>query len=485
MSRVLAAIAAHARATPDTPALVGADVTLSWADLRDEVARTAAWLSDRLDAAPAASPVGVALDNGPAWVVIDLALMTLGRPSVPLPAFFTPQQGLHALSDAGACLLIRAPTTAAAPRLRVAGADVGAEPLPFPARALPTGTVKVTYTSGSTGSPKGVCLSLEQMEAVAASLVEVIGAEFAGRHLAVLPLGVLLENVAGLYPTLLAAGCYHVRGLAELGFADGLRPEIGRLAAMIEALDIDSLILVPELLRALTACLAATGLRLPGLKLVAVGGAKLSPRLIGAARGVGIPAYEGYGLSECASVVALNTPRSERIGSIGRVLPHLTATIAADGEIVIGPTPFLGYVGGPAQEGPLHTGDLGALDADGFLTISGRKSNVLITAFGRNVAPEWVESELLAQPEIGQAVVFGEGAPELCAIIVPSRGDLPPEALKAAVARANAQLPTYAQVARWQGARPFDAARGELTGNGRPRRGVLRETHQAFIEQQT
>ena len=123
MSRVLAAIAEHARATPDTPALVGADITLSWVDLRDEVARTAAWLSDRLAAAPADAPVGVGLDNGPAWVVIDLALMTLGRPSVPLPAFFTPQQGLHGLGDPGACLLIRTPATADTPSLGVAGAS--------------------------------------------------------------------------------------------------------------------------------------------------------------------------------------------------------------------------------------------------------------------------------------------------------------------------------------------------------------------------
>ena len=210
-----------------------------------------------------------------------------------------------------------------------------------------------------------------------------------------------------------------------------------------------------------------------------------TPRLIGAARGVGIPAYEGYGLSECASVVALNTPHADRTGAVGRVLPHLAVTIAGDGEIVVTPAPFLGYVGAPPPEGPLRTGDLGHFDADGFLVLSGRKSNVLITAFGRNVAPEWVESELLAQPEIGQAVVFGEGAAELCAVIVPSRGDLPPAALQAAITRANAQLPTYAQVARWQGSRPFDPALGELTGNGRPRRSVLRETHQAFIDQQT
>jgi acyl-coenzyme A synthetase/AMP-(fatty) acid ligase len=323
------------------------------------------------------------------------------------------------------------------------------------------------------------------MEAVAVSLVEVIGAEFAVRHMPVLPLGVLLENVAGLYATLLAGGEYRALGLQDLGFAEGQRPDLRRLVDVIEAEAATSLILVPELLRALTLALALGGRRLPALRLVAVGGAKVAPDLIAMARAVGLPAYEGYGLSECASVVALNTPAADRPGSVGRVLPHLQVALAGDGEVVVGPRPFLGYVGSPPQAGAVRTGDLGEMDADGWLGIRGRKSNLLITAYGRNVAPEWVESELLAQPEIAQAAVFGDGAPELCAILVPIRPDLPSDAVAAAVARANARLPGYAQVARWTERAPFDAARGELTGNGRPRRAVLHETHQAFIDLQT
>ncbi len=484
MSQVLAALAERARTSPEVVVLTDGLRDFSWAELKHEVFAAEEWIGSQLVNQPTGSPVAVALDNGPAWVIIDLALMALGRASVPLPPFFTSEQRLHALSDSGACLLLRPPVSADDTVGSIGGRDVAGQSLGLPVHDLHRGTAKVTYTSGSTGAPKGVCLSLSQMEAVAASLVDIIGRDFAGRHLAVLPLGVLLENVAGLYPTLLAGGCYNAIGLVELGFADGLRPDIGRLVATIRDRKINSLILVPELLRALTTYLAATGMRLPALKLVAVGGAKLSPQLIEAARAVGIPAYEGYGLSECASVVALNTPNSQRKGAVGKVLPHLSLSLADDGEIMIGPAPFLGYMGGPAQDGVLRTGDLGTLDADGFLSISGRKSNLLITAFGRNVAPEWVESELLAQPEIGQAVVFGEGAAELCAILVPSRGDLPPEAIQAAVARANARLPTYAQVGRWSGSRPFELARGELTGNGRPRRAALRQAHQSFIDQQ-
>lgn len=478
MSRILDALARRARTTPDAPALADGAVVYGWADLQRGVDDATSWLRSMLDGLSPGAPVAVALDNGPAWVMTDLALMTLGRVALPLPPFFTPQQSQHAMADAGAGLLVRPSSQGKV----LAKTTVAAERLDLPTRALHPGTAKVTYTSGSTGTPKGVCLSLTQLEAVAGSLVEVIGAEYAGRHLAVLPLGVLLENVAGLYPTLLAGGCYEARSLGDLGFAEGVTPDIGRLARVAEACGATSMILVPELLRGLMAWLAATGARLPELKLVAVGGAKVAPQLIAAARAQGLPAFEGYGLSECGSVVALNTPRADRPGAVGRVLPHIEVSIGADGEIEVGPQPFLGYVGGPAQAGPVRTGDLGKLDPWGWLSITGRKSNLLITAFGRNVAPEWVESELLAEPEIAQAAVFGDAAVSLCALVVPSRGAS--SGLEQAVQRVNARLPHYARIGRWLDAAPFDSSRGEITANGRPRREALRAAHRDFIDHQ-
>lgn len=482
MSRVLNALARRARETPTAPALSNGARTWSCAELDGEVEEAAGRLAACLADAPAMRPVALALDNGPAWVVLDLALIRLGRPSLPLPPFFTPEQRQHALADAGAVLLVSPPAAGAAPIVNVAGQAVAVQRLAVPPRPLHSGTAKITYTSGSTGTPKGVCLSQVQMEAVAGSLVETIGADYAGRHLAVLPLGVLLENVAGLYPTLIAGGCYDVRPLAELGFAPGERPDLVRLADVAEQAGAASLILVPELLRGLMAVLATQGRRLPALRLVAVGGAKVAPQLIAGARRLGLPAYEGYGLSECGSVVALNTPHADRPGTVGRVLPHLTVRLDADGEILVGPTPFLGYVGGPPQTGDWRTGDLGRLDADGWLSLTGRKSNILINAYGRNISPEWVESELLAEPEIGQAAVFGEAATELSALIVPSRADVTPAALGEAVARVNARLPDYARVGRWRPRAPFDVASGEVTANGRPRRHVLQTTHSDFLQ---
>jgi len=366
--------------------------------------------------------------------------------------------------------------------LLVAGTPLSVTVLDTPASPLPAGTAKITYTSGSTGQAKGVCLSQDQMEAVAASLVEMIGADYAGRHLPLLPLSILLENVAGLYTTLLAGGRYHVLPPAELGLAEPFRPDLGKLASAIAAEGATSLILVPELLRALLMVMMFTGARFPALNLVAVGGAKVSPQLLAQANSLGLPVYEGYGLSECASVVALNTPAARQAGAVGRPLPHLTVEIATDGEIVVGPHPYLGYAGGAAHSGPVRTGDLGRLDPDGFLHIQGRRANTIINAFGRNIAPEWVESELLAQPEIRQAVVFGEAQAELGALIVPLSPDLADDALARAVERANQNLPAYAQVRRWRVRPPLDPAAGELTGNGRPRRAVILKRHSAFVE---
>ncbi|MGZ6018108.1 MAG: AMP-binding protein [Phenylobacterium sp.] len=478
MSRVLCALASHGLLDPGRVALSDATQSLTYADLLIAVDHLAADLDSLLSKGPDHAPVAVIGENSVAWVILDLALVRLHRPSLPLPGFFTAEQRDHALADSGAGWLI---TLANDGALKAAGRGLRIEQLPGRGEGLQPLTAKVTYTSGSTGRPKGVCISLDQMEDVAASLVEVIGADYAGVHLPILPLSILLENVAGLYPTLLAGGRYHLESPAALGLENPFRPNLGQLVETIAAAGATSLILVPELLRGLVMAMSFTGVRLPKLKLVAVGGAKVAPDLLARAEAVGLPVFEGYGLSECASVVALNTPASRKVGAVGRVLPHLDLHIDDDREIIVGPRPFLGYAGGATHLGPLRTGDLGVLDEDGFLHIDGRRSNTIITAFGRNVAPEWVESELLAQPVIRQAVVFGEAQSGIGALIVPLSDEAPEDAIAAAVARANAGLPAYAQVQRWRACQPFDPAAGEVTGNGRPRRAAILARHQDFV----
>lgn len=189
---------------------------------------------------------------------------------------------------------------------------------------------------------------------------------------------------------------------------------------------------------------------------------------------VGIPVFEGYGLTECGSVIALNLPRANRNGTVGRPLGHAKVEIV-DGEITVARGTMLGYLGEPPQRGPLATGDLGALDAQGFLRVLGRRKNCFITAFGRNINPEWPESELQAEFPVAHALVFGEAQPKNCALIVP-RGTQPDDQIQAAVDRVNDRLPDYARIARWHAVSQAEfAAGGCLTPNGRPRRSIAME----------
>jgi hypothetical protein len=153
--------------------------------------------------------------------------------------------------------------------------------------------------------------------------------------------------------------------------------------------------------------------------------------------------------------------------------------VSRSGEIEVAGSLFLGYLGEagtPPAAWP--SGDLGEIDADGYLWIRDRRKHVLITAFGRNVGPEWVETELRNQPAIAQAVVFGDARPALSAVLWPMQGEAHDATLQAAVDAANAALPDYARIARWvRAAAPFDAASGLATANGRPKRDAIAARH--------
>jgi len=215
-----------------------------------------------------------------------------------------------------------------------------------------------------------------------------------------------------------------------------------------------------------------------------VGGARVPVSLLERAAALGLPVVQGYGLTECGSVVAIETLGERDRGTTGRPLGHVRLSLAADGEIVIESIGHLGTVGasrGGDRRGGLATGDIGTLDGAGRLSIVGRKSSMLVTGFGRNVAPEWVEETLCAQPAVAQALVHGDGDAALSALIVPSAHDAD---VAAAVATANLALPAYARIARWRLSAPFMPSDGTLTPNGRLRRAVIlhRETEMPFFD---
>lgn len=431
------------------------------------------------------------LDNGAAFVVLDEAAAGAGLVHVPLPPFFTPAQIQHALQSAGVDTLLAPPAAAAAwPALpwqpvQVAEQALRCARLPAQGLPMPRGTAKITYTSGSTGAPKGVCLCQSAMERVADGVVQALGPLGIKRHLSALPFAVLLENVAGQMAARRQGATLITVPLSELGWQGSSQFDVAIFHAAVLRHRPDSLILLPQMLRAWVGLLMQSGQRAPaGLKFVAVGGAAVGAPLIAAAQALGIPAYEGYGLSEGASVQTLNLPGAQRPGSVGRALPHACLRVTDDGEIEVAGSLMAGYLGdatAPPEWWP--SGDLGHIDADGYVHLRGRKKNVLISAYGRNISPEWVETALGQQAAIRQAVVYGDGEPSLWAVLWPVQAGTPDAALQAAVDAANATLPDYARITRWtRGRAAFSAETGYATANGRPQRAAILAAHADFNE---
>lgn len=155
------------------------------------------------------------------------------------------------------------------------------------------------------------------------------------------------------------------------------------------------------------------------------GGAPLGARLGHFFRGVGLTVQEGYGLTETSPAVSANLRNAIRIGTVGRPLPGVSVRIADDGEILVrGDLVFRGYWNNPGatvevldEDGWFRSGDLGALDEDGYLTITGRKKEIIVTAAGKNVAPAVLEDRIRAHPLVSQAVVVGDQRPFVAALI--------------------------------------------------------------------
>lgn len=476
-----------AKKQPDQIAVIGEKKNYSWFELNSEVIQVAKQLTEANH-----QVVAFYADNSPTWVIIDLACRVAGITLLPLPVFFSDQQLQHAIKEAGISAILHQTddivtqliSSAAGNRKSLESLSLILTEINQQAVPLPKDTSKITFTSGSTGQPKGVCLSNEQQLVVADSILNAteIGPI---KHLCILPFSTLLENIGGIYAPLLSGGSIIALPQSALGFNGSTGFELATLLATISHYQPDSMILLPELLMALVGAIQQGWQPPTSLQFIAVGGSKVSPNLLQQAQESGLPVYEGYGLSECGSVVSLNTPSETKVGSIGKVLKHVSVNIE-DNEIVVTGNTFLGYISDPESwyQQKVHTGDLGFFDEQGFLHINGRKKNLLISSYGRNINPEWIESELLANGLLQQCVVFGDAKPYCVALLWPRQSHTDDSQIQLLLEHINQTLPDYAQIQRWSRlSEPLSMKNDLMTSNSRPVRKNIHQHYQTTIEQ--
>ena len=349
-------------------------------------------------------------------------------------------------------------------RLVEQGAGVGDDEIEARRQSLTAESVAtIIYTSGTTGRPKGCLLTHGNFVELAANARPLIAdlvtggdastllflplAHVFARFVQVLMISTgiqlghtpdvkdLLGDLAAFRPTFLLAvprvfeKIYNsAEAKAEAGGKGKIFARAAQTAiAYSEALDAGG----PSLpLRARHAVFdrlvysklrAATGGR---VRMALSGGAPLGPRLGHFFRGIGITIYEGWGLTETTAPATVNTPEHLRIGTVGRPLPGVSVRVGDDGELLVrGVNVMQGYYGNPEatrealQDGWFHTGDLGEIDADGFVRITGRKKELIVTAGGKNVAPMVLEDRLRGHPLVSQCLVVGDRRPFIACLV--------------------------------------------------------------------
>lgn len=408
----------------------------SWAELGRRVARVDARLAG-LGVAPG-DRVVLAAPAGGWWVAALLGILRRGAVAVPLDPGLTDAERSPMVARSAPAAVLDA---AALDDLAASPAGGGAVAERVARR--PGDPAMIVWTSGTTGAPKGVTLTLANL---AYSVEQAMAGDRPGpgdRWLSLLPPHHLLELCCGVLPALAAGGSVRV--------ARTLIPaEVG---SIVREHRVTKLVAVPLVLRLLEETLAGSGLRA-----AYCGGAPLDPALVERYAARGIAVFPGYGLTEAAPTVSMNTPAAARAGSVGRPLAGTEVRTTADGEILVrSPGVMAGYWGDDAltaatvdAEGWLHTGDLGHLDDDGFLYVTGRAKRLVVLESGKKVQPEEVEGALAASPLFAEVCVVGVTAArrgtrteQVCAVVVPARPGLDVDAAAVEVARLTSALSGY------------------------------------------
>jgi long-chain acyl-CoA synthetase len=490
--------------------------------------------------------VGLLSENRVEWLIADMGLLAAGAVCVPPHAPLTARQIQFQLADAEVCWLFVSTLTqldkvrqvqSELPMLRgivVFDSNVSADDvICWPAflqrgrRGLagrqgelvnrqaelaPDDLATVMYTSGTTGNPKGVMLTHGNLVSNSS-----VGNDLACHHpddlvLGWLPLSHIYARTVDHY------GC--ISGGLTLALAESAETVVDNL----KEIQPTHMAAVPRFYEKVLAAVASPdpqeiGRRLrnvfgPRIDWVSSGGAPLPVSVAEAYHAAGIMLLPGYGLTESSPIISFNSKEHWKLGTVGLPIPNVEVRIAPDGEILTrGPHVMKGYWRNPQasaetiKDGWLYTGDLGKLDEDGFLIITGRKKELLVLSNGKKVVPSYLEGLLCADPLIDQAVVCGEGRNYLTALIVPHWDNIR-KALQACgtmtVSQPNECLANEPAVrellrkhigaalvngANWEQVKrfavleePFTVGKDELTITLKLRRAAVQEHHKSEID---
>lgn len=283
----------------------------------------------------------------------------------------------------------------------------------------------IIYTSGTTGHPKGVMLSHANLLTNAVGTAKISFLDSDDVLLSWLPYSHIYARTVDHYLTTFA------------GITVALAESLDTLVANLATLQPTWLTAVPRFYEKIWNSVElfphdqrADKLRKifgPNIKQLTSGGAPLPRHVCEAFFAAGLPLLEGYGLTESSPVIAFNHIQGCKIGTVGRAIEHVEVRIAEDGEILTrGPHVMQGYLKNPTataetiRDGWLHTGDVGQLDSEGYLSITDRKKDLFVTSAGKNVAPSELERLLVSEASIDQAIVYGDGRHFISALIVPN-----------------------------------------------------------------
>lgn len=483
MNNIIHILRKHSLLQPNHIAIQTTTQNLSYQELFQQMALIGKWIN-----ALKAPLFGLLSDNRPEWILFDLAIMQQEKSIIPLPTFFSEQQLSHIIETANIPLiLVQKSYLSKIKRLKsLIKRDVTT---PFreyilvytkfhnAARELyPYTNTKITFTSGSTGQPKGVILPQTTLALVGGGILERVSTPI-DYHLCVLPLSTLLENVAGVYCTLMLGKTVLLPTATEIGFDNLKQLNLRSFASCLNYFQANSIILVPELLRALVELKLANQINTQTLRLIAVGGAVVSQQILERAANLKLPVYEGYGLSECGSVISLNSENEYKQGTSGRPLQHVAFHFKTDNELVIRTPTLLHYLGKSLPVLEVETGDIACLE-NGFLKILGRKKDMFITSYGKNINPDWIETEIKQHSLFSNAVVVGENKTELIAILDLKDTSTSEKAIKLAIHQINQHLPEYAHIEHWITAKQsFSVENGQLTQGLKPNRNYIAELY--------